>query len=57
MLLLSTDGLHDSVDKETIGAIIRSHEDDLSATCHALIEKALESGSEDNVRVVIACQH
>ena len=57
MLLLSTDGLHDSVDKETIGAIVRSHEDDLSAACDLLIEKALESWSEDNVTVVIACQH
>ena len=57
ILLLSTDGLHDCVDKETIGEIVRSHEDDLSATCHALIEKALESGSEDNVTVVITCQH
>ena len=53
VLLLSTDGLHDSVDKETIGAIVRSHEDDLSAACDLLIDKALECGSEDNVTVLV----
>jgi len=53
ILLLSTDGLHDSVDKDTIGEIVRRHGDNLSAACDALIEKALECGSEDNVTVVI----
>lgn len=53
ILLLSTDGLHDSVDKETIGEIVRAHKGVLSAACDELIEKALECGSEDNVTVVV----
>jgi serine/threonine protein phosphatase PrpC len=53
ILLLSTDGLHDSVDKETIGEIVSSHDDDLAAAGDLLIEKALECGSEDNITVVI----
>ncbi|MCX6690750.1 MAG: protein phosphatase 2C domain-containing protein [Methanoregula sp.] len=53
VLLLSTDGLHDSVEKETIGEIVRGHKDNLSAACDTLIERALECGSEDNVTVVI----
>ena len=56
VVLLSTDGLHDSVDKETIGEIVRGC-GDLSLICDLLIEKALACGSEDNVTVVIACQH
>ena len=57
MLLLATDGLHDSMDKETIGEIVRCYEEDLSVTCNELIKKALKCGSEDNVTVVISCQH
>ena len=53
MLLLSSDGLHDSVDKETIGDIARAHEGDLALACDLLIGKALECGSEDNVTVVV----
>jgi serine/threonine protein phosphatase PrpC len=47
------DGLHDSVDKETIGEIVRAHEGDLSLVCDLLIAKALECGSDDNVTVVV----
>ena len=53
ILLLSTDGLHDSVDKETIGGIVRHCKDDLVLACNLLIERALECGSEDNVTVVL----
>ncbi|MCX6690516.1 MAG: hypothetical protein NTW33_00345, partial [Methanoregula sp.] len=53
VLLLSTDGLHDSVDTETIGEIVQGHEGDLSAVCDLLIDKALECGSEDNVTVEV----
>jgi protein phosphatase len=53
VLLLSTDGLHDSVDKETIGEIVRDHGEDLVLVCDLLIEKALECGSEDNLTVVV----
>ncbi|WP_321508190.1 protein phosphatase 2C domain-containing protein [uncultured Methanoregula sp.] len=53
VLLLSSDGLHDSVEKETIGEIVRGCGDNLALACDRLIEKALESGSEDNVTVVM----
>jgi protein phosphatase len=53
VLLLSSDGLHDSVDKETIGEIVWAHEGDLSLVCDLLIAKALECGSEDNVTVLV----
>jgi PPM family protein phosphatase len=53
MLLLSTDGMHDSLEKEMIGEIVRSHREGLPAVCDALINKALECGSEDNITVVI----
>ena len=53
VLLLSSDGLHDSVDKEVIGEIVRVHGGDLSMICDLLIERALECGSEDNVTVVV----
>jgi protein phosphatase len=53
VMLLSTDGLHDSVDKKTIGRIVRGHKGDLALVCDLLIAKALECGSEDNVTVVV----
>jgi serine/threonine protein phosphatase PrpC len=53
ILLLSTDGLHDSVDKETIGEIVRAHDKDSALACDLLIAKALVCGSEDNVTVVV----
>jgi serine/threonine protein phosphatase PrpC len=52
IMLLSSDGLHDSVDKETIGEIVRAHGEP-TLVCDLLIEQALECGSEDNVTVVI----
>jgi len=53
ILLLSTDGLHDALDKETIGEIVRCNCDNLITACFLLAEKALEWGSEDNITVVI----
>ncbi len=52
VLLLSTDGMHNSVGKETIEKIVRSHQDDLPMVCDLLIAKALVCGSDDNVTVV-----
>lgn len=52
VLLLSSDGLHERVDKEVIGEIVWSHGEDLVLVCDLLIEKALTCGSEDNVTVV-----
>jgi protein phosphatase len=56
-ILLSSDGLHDHVDKEAIGQIVRSYQEDLSLACDTLIEKALECGSDDNITVVILHEH
>ena len=53
ILLLSTDGLHDNLDKKIIGEIVSGHQDDLATACDLLIETALECGSEDNVTVVV----
>jgi serine/threonine protein phosphatase PrpC len=52
-LLLATDGLTDYVDAETIASILR---DAASAdeVCRALIDKALASGSKDNITVLVA---
>jgi serine/threonine protein phosphatase PrpC len=53
ILLLSTDGLHDNLDKEIIGEIVSSHQDDLATAVDLLIDRALECGSEDNVTAVV----
>jgi serine/threonine protein phosphatase PrpC len=52
ILLLSTDGLHDGLDKELIGEIVRDCKGDIELTCNALIKKAQECGSNDNITVV-----
>jgi serine/threonine protein phosphatase PrpC len=54
VILLSTDGLHDNLDKDTLGQIVKLYEHDLPSACNALINKALECGGEDNITVVIA---
>jgi protein phosphatase len=53
ILLLSSDGLHDSVDKDTIGAIIRAHQENPALVCDMLIAKALECGSGDNITTLL----
>ncbi len=52
IILLSTDGLHDFLDKETIRKIVRDNQDNLDLVCDLLIEEALGCGSEDNLTVV-----
>jgi len=51
VLLLSTDGLHDYVRDEKIKEIVLSFEP--KDACEMLIEEALNSGSSDNITVVI----
>jgi PPM family protein phosphatase len=52
-LLLATDGLTESVDSATIAQIM-SNSNSADETCGALIDKALASGSRDNITVVLA---
>lgn len=52
-LLLSSDGLHDFVRKETIQNVVVSNRDDLRQSCDDLVELALEADSDDNITVVL----
>jgi protein phosphatase len=52
-LLLCTDGLTESVDSETISSILRSS-DSADSACRALVDAAMEAGSNDDVTVVLA---
>jgi protein phosphatase len=53
-LLLSSDGLHDFVRKETIREVVVSNHDKLQTSCEDLVKMALEAGSDDNITVVLA---
>lgn len=50
-LLLCSDGLHDLVPEEEIGALARI--DDLDAAAHALVERANALGGHDNITVLL----
>ncbi len=52
-VLLCSDGLHDMVDDETIGEILKGEPASRPASA-ALVAKALDQGGKDNVTVVIA---
>lgn len=52
-LVLCSDGLHGVVDDETIAVALQSARSS-TAVVEALIEKAIESGTKDNVTVVVA---
>ena len=51
-LLLSSDGLHDYVRDERIKEIVLNNK--IERACEALVKEALNSGSEDNITVVLA---
>lgn len=51
-LLLSTDGLHDSMTDEQIGAVL-SAEDPIQQRLERLVETALAQGSTDNISAII----
>jgi PPM family protein phosphatase len=52
-LLLSTDGLHDSVSNDRIAEVLGHHAEP-KAACRALVEAALDQGGRDNITVVVA---
>jgi serine/threonine protein phosphatase PrpC len=53
-LLLSSDGLHDFVRRETIREVVLANRDELEKSCDDLISIALEAGSDDNITIVLA---
>jgi protein phosphatase len=52
-LLLSSDGLHDFVEKETIRNVVVQNRDNLETSCEDLVTMALEADSDDNITVVL----
>jgi serine/threonine protein phosphatase PrpC len=52
-LLLSTDGLHDFVEREKIQEVVVLNGDDLQTSCEDLVAMALEAGSDDNITMVL----
>jgi protein phosphatase len=52
MLLLCTDGLHGSVDPESLRAILQSAPD-VDAAARTLVDAAMERGSRDNVTALV----
>ena len=52
-LLLSSDGLHDFVGKETIREVVVLNRDNLQKSCEDLVTMALDAGSDDNITVVL----
>ncbi len=51
--LLTSDGVHDFIDTDTIRDLI-NNEDSPETICDRIIEKSLESGSDDNISAVFA---
>lgn len=49
LLYLDTDGIHDFISDEVIAATLREFGHDLDAACEALVQRALEAGSDDNL--------
>jgi PPM family protein phosphatase len=52
-LLLSSDGLHDFVERDTIQKVVLANRDKLKKSCDDLVTEALKAGSDDNITVVI----
>jgi protein phosphatase len=52
-LLLSSDGLHDFVEKEKIKEVVIANGNKLKKSCKDLVAMALEAGSDDNITVVL----
>ncbi len=49
LFVLTTDGVHEFVDEKTIAALCREHEANLETAARAIVTRALENGSHDNV--------
>jgi len=53
ILLLSSDGLHDFVEREEIQGIVDRYRDNLEAACQALVHQALTDGSDRTISVIL----
>ena len=53
ILLLSSDGLHDFVEREEILGIVLRYRDNLEAACQALVHQALTDGSDRTISVIL----
>lgn len=54
-LLLSSDGLHDYLPRETIRDIVLKHEEDVDSACEELVQEAMNKGSDSTITVVLVC--
>ncbi|KQO88833.1 protein kinase [Methylobacterium sp. Leaf92] len=53
VFVLTTDGVHEHVDPETIAGLIARHAADLDTAAHEIIRNAYEAGSTDNLTAQI----
>lgn len=51
--LLCSDGLHDVVADEQMEEMLRAHEGPLLDLCEALVQQALNNGSQDNISIIL----
>lgn len=49
VFLISTDGLHDTLDDSAIAEILQHHSPDWPTACHAFVEAANRAGGPDNI--------
>lgn len=52
--ILTSDGIHEYVDLDTIEDIING-EETFEEKCGMIVQKALDNGSEDDLSVIIIC--
>ncbi len=54
-LLLCSDGLYGELSEDELLALLNCAEDELDESCEALVERAFNAGSRDNISAVIIC--
>lgn len=54
VFVLATDGVYEYVNAATVARVIDEHADDLNRAAQAIVEHALNNGSDDNLTVQIA---
>ncbi|MBF0451323.1 MAG: Stp1/IreP family PP2C-type Ser/Thr phosphatase [Candidatus Magnetomorum sp.] len=53
MYLLSSDGLYDMIPEKKMFSIIQSNANNLTKSCHKLVDEAIRSGGKDNITVML----
>lgn len=53
VFILTTDGIYEYVDNSTMMTLVSEHEHDLDSACQAILDLALNNGSEDNLTIQI----